>query len=143
MARTASRRPATGREHSTSGFPDASTTGVPSGTALTTRERRNFASSIAGQIIDAHDVHGTITVDHPGVIIRNCEARYHRQCRQRHDRRQYRYRSEHGRQWHHLLADNATVQRCDISGAENGIWLEANWLFDRRQLHSRLDAYVR
>ena len=110
-----------------SGFPDASTTGVPSGTALTA-VNGNFTSSYAGQIIDARDVNGTIIVNHPGVIIRNCEATYITVNADNVTIEDTTVTGQNvGASGIDLLgSDNTTVRRCDISGVENGIWLEAN-----------------
>jgi hypothetical protein len=107
---------------------NASTTGVPAGTSLTA-VNGDFTSSYAGQIIDGLSVHGTITVDDPGVIIRNCQAANI-------------FVTETGTNstiensevvglptWNSgitILADNGIVRGCDISGVERGIWLESN-----------------
>ena len=111
-----------------SGFPDASTTGVPPGTSLTT-VNGNFSSSFAGQIIDARDVNGIIYVNHPGVIIRNCEAQG---ITVNADNVTIQDSTITGLGTYRetainlLGSDNTTIQRCDISNVENGIWLEAN-----------------
>jgi hypothetical protein len=118
--------PTPGNPSSGSGFPDASTTGVPDGTALTS-VNGNFHSSYAGQIIDAHDVEGTIIVDHEGVIIRNSKAQY---IYVNADNATIEDTTVVGHNMGgsgiNLLADNATVQRVDISGVDNGIWLEGS-----------------
>ena len=116
-----------GSPPSSSGFPDASTTGVPPGTSLTT-VNGNFTSSYAGQIIDARDVNGTIIVNHPGVIIRNCEATYITVNADNVTIEDTTVTGANvGASGINLLgSDNTTVRRCDISGVENGIWLEAN-----------------
>ena len=109
-------------------FPDASTTGVPPGTSLTT-VNGNFSSSFAGQIIDARDVNGIIYVNHPGVIIRNCEAQG---ITVNADNVTIQDLTITGLGLYRetainlLGSDNTTIQRCDISNVENGIWLEAN-----------------
>ena len=113
-----------------SGFPDASTTGVPPGTSLTTAPLNSdgdFASSYAGQIIDGLNVHGTIVVNHPGVIIRNCEANLIITFADNTTIEDCTIVGNNGSSGISIVfADNTTVQRCDISGVENGIWLEAN-----------------
>jgi hypothetical protein len=124
-------------------FPDASTTGVPPGTSLNT-VNGNFASSHAGQIIDAHDVNGTITVDHPGVIIRNSQAQYITVNADNVTIEDTTVTGQNiGGSGINLLANNATVQRVDISGVENGIWMEASdSLIEDNYIHDlRNDTY--
>jgi hypothetical protein len=50
------------------GLPDASNTGVPEGTALTASGP--ITTSAAGQVIDARDITGTVTVNHANVTIK-------------------------------------------------------------------------
>ena len=54
----------------TSGFPDATNTGVPLGTTLTSSG--SVSSSSNGQVIEELDVTGTITITHDNVIVRKC-----------------------------------------------------------------------
>lgn len=51
------------------GYPDASNTGVPAGTAL--RASSSVSASKAGQVIDGLDITGEINVTAPNVTIRN------------------------------------------------------------------------
>jgi hypothetical protein len=113
---------------SPSGFPNATTTGVPAGTVLSA-VNGDFTSSYAGQVIDGLNVHGTIYINNPGVIVKNCQAQY------------IVVNSDHatiqdsdiignnfeGRDGIFIGANNTTVLRTDISGVENGFWLEANY----------------
>ena len=64
---------ATTSSGTSSPFPNASTTGVPAGTTLTT-VNGNVTSSSAGQVIEGLNVTGEINIDDPGVIVRNCRA---------------------------------------------------------------------
>ncbi|MCU1340553.1 MAG: hypothetical protein JWO19_6134, partial [Bryobacterales bacterium] len=121
-----------GTSSPSSGFPDASSAGVPAGTVLTT-VNGDFTSSYAGQIIDGLNVHGTIIVNNPGVIIKNCDARYiivnAANCTIQdsdivgNQGGAAPISSANGID---IEANYATVQRCSISGVENGIWLESN-----------------
>lgn len=52
-------------------WPNATTTGVPSGTTLT--PSGGFTTTSDGQIIDSLEITGTITVNRNNVIIRNCK----------------------------------------------------------------------
>lgn len=111
----------------TSGFPDASTTGVPSGTSLTS-VNGDFTSSYAGQVIDALDVKGQIIINNPGVIVKNCEAQ---NIVVNADNVSVENNTVNAQNALHssgivLLGGNATVQHNNVSGAENGIWLQSN-----------------
>lgn len=55
------------------GFPDASNTGVPAGTQLTTVG--GFTAATAGAVYDGLNVTGVITVTAPGVTIKNSKVR--------------------------------------------------------------------
>lgn len=55
------------------GWPNSSNTGVPAGTILTVRSG-DFATTAAGQIVDALDVRGTIIVLHANVTVKRCKA---------------------------------------------------------------------
>lgn len=110
-----------------SGFPDASTTGVPAGTALTS-VNGDFTSSYAGQIIDGLKVTGTITINNPDVIVRNCQAG---QIVANADGATIEYCDVKSNGTGNsgiviLFANNSTVRGCDVSGYENSIWLEAS-----------------
>src|SRR5262249_28655261 len=119
-----------------SGFPDASTTGVPAGKTLTS-VNGNFTTTSAGQVIDGLNVHGTIIVDDPGVIIRNCQAEFIIITASNvtiEDSDVVGNNLGGTAIWMNTLGtgpnygsvSNVTIQRCDISGAENGIWLDGN-----------------
>lgn len=56
-----------------SAFPDATNTGVPSGTTLTNSGA--ISTSSRGQIIENRNVSGSITVNHDNVIIRRCKIK--------------------------------------------------------------------
>ena len=110
-----------------SAFPDASTTGVPLGIVLTS-VNGDFTSSQSGQVIDGLDVKGTIIFNNPGVTIKNCQAQYiilNANNITIEDSTIVGNNTE----WPNgidIEADYATVLRVDISGVENGIWLEGN-----------------
>jgi hypothetical protein len=53
---------------SSSSLPDASNTGVPAGTSLTASGA--ITTSTSGQVIDARDITGTVTVNHADVTIK-------------------------------------------------------------------------
>lgn len=53
-----------------SGFPDASNTGVPAGTVLTVVNGDQMVST-PGSVIDGEDIRGCVWVNAPGVVIRN------------------------------------------------------------------------
>lgn len=117
-------------------FPNASTTGVPTGTSLTTVG--SFTTSFNGQIIDALNVNGTITVNHTGVTIQNCQAK---EIFVNGDGVTIQDCDIIGGAGNSgitiLFADNSTIQRCDIRGVENGIWLEArNCLVQDNYFHN-------
>ena len=58
------------------GFPDASNTGVPPGTTLTTYSTGNYVTTSNGQVVQNLNVtNGCIMVDHHSVVIRNSEVR--------------------------------------------------------------------
>jgi parallel beta helix pectate lyase-like protein len=124
-------------------FPDASTTGVPAGTSLAPING-NLTTSYDGQVIDARDVSGTIIVKNDNVTIRKCKA---------------------GQV--HVTGANCTIEdctvfgigtvggngmivrRCDISNAENGIWVEAsnvtitdNWFHDFIPYNPATDPHI-
>ena len=113
-------------------WPNASSTGVPAGTTLKAVSG-DLQSSADGQVIDACNVNGTIIVRHRDVTIRRTRALIIfvdpagqavtiEDCQVT------------GGPWNsgiNLLSGRCVVRRCDISGVENGFWLEANqvrWL---------------
>ena len=112
----------------TSGFPGASTTGVPAGTALTASSG-DFTTSYDGQVIDALNVRGTIFINNSNVIIKNSQAQYiivnadHATVQNCDITGNDNFTKRDGI---FIGADNTTVLYCDISGAENGIWLEGS-----------------
>jgi len=126
-------------------FPDASTTGVPAGKSLAPING-NLTTSYDGQVIDARDVSGTIIVTNNNVTIRNCEAGSIlvtganctiEDC------------TLVGSGIGIVGGDGAIVQRCDISHAENGIWIEANnvtirdnWLHDFIPYNPATDPHI-
>lgn len=55
------------------GFPDASNTGVPAGTTLTTVNGDVHTTS-NGQIINAMDIHGTLWIDNSNVTVKNTKV---------------------------------------------------------------------
>lgn len=111
-----------------SGWPDATTTGVPDGTSLTPHSG-DLTTTSNGQVIDSLNVSGTIMVVHTNVTVRKCRALEVfvdtggdgitiEDCD---------IVGGAGNSAISLVnSNNATIQRCDISGVENGIWLEAN-----------------
>jgi parallel beta-helix repeat protein len=106
-------------------WPNASTTGVVTGVSLTNSS--NVTSSSIGQIIEGLNVNGIIIVKHTGVTIRNCRA-YNISVNGPNATVENctvvggDTNSGIGIQF----GDGAAIQRCDISGVENGFWLESN-----------------
>jgi hypothetical protein len=66
--------PTTGTTVSSTGFPDASTTGVPAGTTLTRRDG-DITITTDGTILENLDIHGFVTVRAKNVTIRNSIVR--------------------------------------------------------------------
>lgn len=105
-------------------WPNAETTGVSAGTTLT--DVGSFTSSSNKQIIEGLNVNGTITISHAGVVIRKCRMKNMfinslnctvEGC------------DVVGGSWNsgiNILANDCIVRGCNISGVENGFWLELN-----------------
>ncbi|MDA9409922.1 hypothetical protein XH80_25220 [Bradyrhizobium sp. CCBAU 45384] len=99
---------------------------MPAGTTLTA-VNSDFTSSYAGQVIDGLNVHGQIIVNNPNVIIKNCQAASVVFNVGGGTIQDSTITGGDGNSGITLLfADNTTVQRCDISNVENGIWLESS-----------------
>jgi Ca2+-binding RTX toxin-like protein len=107
-------------------WPNEATTGVTPGTSLS--NVGGFSSSGAGQVIEGLNIQGTLYIDDPGVIVRNCQAEYIFITADGVTIEDSTIVGENAGDSGItvLFADNTTIQRCDISGTENGIWLEAN-----------------
>jgi hypothetical protein len=110
-------------------FPDASTTGVPAGTSLTPYSG-NFTSSFSGQIIEGLDVDGAIIINHPGVTVRNVRVEVIHISASGTNSTIEDSEIIGSSTWNSGISNvdghNMTVRRCDISGVERGIWLEAD-----------------
>jgi hypothetical protein len=116
---------------STSGYPDASNTGVPAGTTLTPYNA-DFYTSSNGQVIDALDIHGSLIVSHTGVTVTRCRISqwsiFGVDCEV----------GAHSLTMSDSMVDggvgpgtcvvnsNFTLLRCDIKGAENGLDVGSN-----------------
>jgi hypothetical protein len=109
-------------------FPGASNTGVPSGTAL--KASGDLVVSKAGTVIDGYDVNGTIEVSASNVTIKNTRVRGKGFSSIRvHDGLsgvviqdcEVNGQGTSGTAGSNGIQGTATVQRCDISGVENGI----------------------
>ncbi|MDW6021561.1 Ig-like domain-containing protein [Mesorhizobium sp. BAC0120] len=126
-----------------SGFPDASTTGVPAGKVLTDVSG-SFTSSYAGQVIDGLKVQGDIIVNNPNVIVKNCEAKSiivnnGADGTTIQDSDIVGYNKPGATGISIVGADRITVERNDIKGFENGIWLESsNSLIKDNYLHDSI-----
>ncbi len=82
----------------TTGFPDASSAGVPAGTKLTTYSGPMTITQ-AGTVIEGQIINGSLRITAPNVIIKNCVINYDG--------------------WWGIDAEgakNITVQNCDITG---------------------------
>lgn len=129
----------------TSGFPDASTTGVPAGTALT--PSGSIAITTPGQVVENRHIRGTVTIAAPNVTIRNCLVDVVTSA--------YPIRIDSGATGALVVdtevrggagtginvlvsggADGATIRRCDLNGGEDSIRIGANSVtLDRCYLH--------
>lgn len=133
-----------------SGFPDASTTGVPAGTTL--QNSGSISSSANGQVIDARNVTGSITINHSNVTVRRCRvtagAIFVRgtgaiieDCEV----------SPHGGHNSGISVDagGTTVRRCNIHTFENGIFtgtsnnvFRDNYIHDPIPYNSQTDPHI-
>jgi hypothetical protein len=112
-------------------WPYAATTGVSGAVSLT--NSGNVTSSSNGQIIEGLNVNGSIFINHSSVSVRNCRAE---QIFINYDSRvpgptniTIEYCHVVGGSWNSgivIHADSVTIRRCDVSGVENGIWLDAS-----------------
>ena len=118
-------------------FPNASTTGVPAGTTLQT-VNGNITSSSAGQVIDGLNITGEITINDPGVTVRNCRATA---ININAPNVTVEYCDVVGGTNNNSVmsivgGDGSTIRYCDISGTENGIWFESNnCLIENNYIH--------
>jgi hypothetical protein len=100
------------------GFPDASNTGVPAGVALTSTG--SMTVTTAGAVIDAKLVTGTITIAAPNVVIERTKFVGTGQS--------YAV---------YVQSGSVTVQDCDVSGDYTGAAIAFdNWTMLRCDLHS-------
>ena len=129
---------ATTSSGTSSPFPNASTTGVPAGTTLTT-VNGNVTSSSAGQVIEGLNVTGEINIDDPGVIVRNCRATA---ININAPNVIVEYCDAVGGTSNNsamsiLGGDGSTIRYCDLSSTENGIWFESsNCLIENNYIHN-------
>jgi Bacterial TSP3 repeat len=105
------------------GWPDASNTGVPAGTALTPSSGMTITT--AGAVIDGRDIAGPVVVNAPNVTIRR--SRIRASAFNAVDNNSTGLVIEDseidgsGGAHNAIWAENVTVRRADIHGAENGL----------------------
>ncbi|MGV7217091.1 Ig-like domain-containing protein [Bradyrhizobium sp. UFLA05-112] len=117
---------------STTGFPDASTTGVRDGVTL--KPSGDITISTAGAVVSGLDITGNVVITAPNVTLVDCKITGNLSL------------ASTGAVVDHctVIGKNTTdsidinpngvdgqgasttIKNCDISGSENGIWLEAN-----------------
>ncbi len=100
---------------SSTGFPDASTTGVPAGTSL--KASGPLTVTTPNQVIDGLDISGAVTINASGVVIRN--SRIH---------------GSGSGDGVRVVSGSVTVQDSEIYGFENGIGY-SNWTALRVNIH--------
>jgi hypothetical protein len=107
--------PAPAKPVSPAGRPGASSTGVPADTTLTPSGELRITT--ANQVIDGLDISGPVTVEAPGVVIKNSRI--------------------HGDDVYGVLvrAGSVTITDTEISGFENGIAGDS-WVALRVNIHS-------
>ena len=88
---------------SSSGFPDATNTGVPAGTVLTPYNG-DLVINTPGAVISGLDIHGTVYINVPNVTLINCQITH-----------AYYYQVKIAQQ-----LTGVTVQNCTINGAGTG-----------------------
>jgi hypothetical protein len=105
-----------------SGYPDASNTGVPPGTVLT--PSGGIAISTAGTVVDARDISGPVVVNAPNVTIRNSRIRTSAFWAIDNNSTGLVIEDSEidglGANGTCIGSDNLTVRRVDIRGCENG-----------------------
>jgi hypothetical protein len=85
----------------TTGYPDATTTGVPAGVTLTPYNG-NLVINTPGAVISGLDIHGTVTINAPNVTLVNCKV------------------TAASFYVVNIAATGATVQNCTIDGVGTG-----------------------
>lgn len=108
-----------------SGFPDASNTGVPAGTSLTLFNTDLFTSS-NNQVIDSLDIRGSLVINHTGVTVTKCRISnwsiFGVECEPgAHSMTMSDCTIDGGvNPGTCVVNSNFTMLRCDVKGAENG-----------------------
>jgi len=117
------------------GFPDASNTGVPAGTKLSAYSGANTISA-ANAVIDGKTLSGQITVDAPGVVIRNSKINgtVHVDDDSDNSLLLENVEIDCGGGNTGVGEANVTVRRANIHGCENG--------FDMNQNFDVRDSYI-
>lgn len=115
---------------SSSGYPDASNTGVPVGTSLTLHNS-DLTTSSNGQVIDSLDIRGSLIVNHTGVVVTKCKISqwtiFGVECESGGSLSMSDCLIDGGvNPGTCIVNNNLTLRRCDIKGAENGLDLGSN-----------------
>jgi hypothetical protein len=116
-----------GKEHhppASSGYPDASNTGIPVGTSLKLHNT-DFTTSSNGQLVDALDIRGSLIINHTGVTVTRCRVSewsvFGMLCESPHTVTITDSHIEGGVNPGTCVYNSGyTFLRCDIEGAENG-----------------------
>lgn len=116
--------PSSGGGSSSTAYPDASNTGVPSGTSLTLFNT-DFTTSSNGQVINQLDIRGSLIINHTGVVVTKCKISqwsiYGVDCESGHSMTMTDCTVDGGvNPGTCIVNNNLTLLRCDIKGAENG-----------------------
>jgi hypothetical protein len=123
---------------SPSGYPDASTTGVPPGTALAVWQG-NMTITTPGAIIDSMDIRGCVTVNASNVVIRkskvSCAGPSVVWSGSTNLLVENTTLDCQGTRGTALTPRNYTARRLQASGCENILWAEANVTLEDSYLH--------
>jgi len=120
-------------------YPDASCTGVPPGTTLTSRSG-DITISTKGTVLSGLDIHGCVNVITTGVVIRNsrisCTGGYvvysHTDGSVRIEDSEINCANTRGT----AIGDtNVTALRVDIQGCENGFDVDGNFVVEDSYIH--------
>jgi hypothetical protein len=126
------------------GFPDASTTGVPPGTTLT--PSGGMTINAAGTVVDRRDISGPVVVNAPNVTIRNSRIRTTAFWAIDNNSTGLVIEDSEidglGANGTCIGSDNFTVRRADIRGCENGfnICCNGNVLIEDSYIHDLTTA---
>jgi hypothetical protein len=129
---------------SSSGWPDATNTGVPAGTTLTT-VNSDVTLSTPGQIYENKLVNGMITANAAGITIRNCKivARADNDVGVLSNSTNLLVQDceiDMGLKGGHtaITWQNYTARRCNVHGCDNALWAEQNVVIEDCYIHDEI-----